>query len=276
MTYISKNLKKSKRSGGGTREAMDTHVIFIPQSVTKNFPKSDANGVKMIENFLFNDGEYVEKIYATAESIKLIKNGDGDQDAVGFLSGIEFSHPGDEIEVNEFIQNRVNVPGYIAVGIDLCTENPYYKIIGNCAAPLTLKMEGQNDNEATKNIMKFDSVVKSGSVPKFYFGTFTFETPVATIAADATTVDVVTGNGEYLTTTGSASAVTIGAFSNVTEGTVITLKGSGGAYPTVVDAASDILLQDGASWTANNGATLTLKAFKSGASAFTMLEVGRS
>ncbi|ANW96736.1 hypothetical protein AXE80_10820 [Wenyingzhuangia fucanilytica] len=276
MAYISKNLNRPSKNSAGTREKFNTYVSFVPLDVIKKDPETDDNGVKTVEDLVLNAGEYAEKIYASPSSIKITKTSDGDEDAIGWTTGVEFSHPGDELEKNEFEQNRTNVPGIIIVGFNQCGPNPFAKIIGDCSAPVYLKVEGQNDNEGTKSLFKFEQTVKSTSVPRFHYGNIPFETPVDTVAADATTIDASAGNGEYQLQDGSASAATIDAFTNVTESTVITLKGSGGTNPSVVNAATNILLKEGASWTANLNATLTLKAFKSGAASYTMIEVSRS
>lgn len=275
MNYIAKNIPKSKTSTG-TRTNMSSFIAFVPISAIKSFPLRDSNGVKMVGNLILNEGAYVEKIYATPTSIKITKNADGEEDAVGWLNGSEFSHPGDELEISEFTRNRLNVPGVIVIGIDEHGIAPFAKIVGSPSSPLTLKVEGQHDNDATKSMLKFEGLVKTKDVPYFYYGTLTEQTPVAVIAADATTVDVTEGSGEYQTTTGTTEAATIAVFNNVSEGDVITLKGSGGTYPTMVAASANILLYNGASYTANANTSLTLTAFKNGDNSFAMIELSRS
>lgn len=267
MTYIKVNVPKPTKKGAGTRESKDPNVVVVMVDAILNAPPRDSKGVVYDGAFVFKNGDHATKVYATASTIKQTKTMEGDEDAVGVNAGVEFAHPGDELEINEFIQGHMNTPVMIFVRTNSCgSGTPFYKVYGTPCAPLTQKVEGQNDNDATKNMLKFEPSAKSQYVPGFYYGNLTFDTVKATAPADATTVDVTNGPGEYQLTTGGASAAALTDLVNGAHGDVITLLGSGGTHPSTIAASeAKFELKDGADWTALDGNAITFRGFKNGA-----------
>jgi hypothetical protein len=95
-----------------------------------------------------------------------------------------------------------------------------------------------------------------------------------TVAADATSVNLAEGPGRYQLTDGTSSAATITTCTNAGDGGVYTLLGSGGAHPSTI-TGTDFLLASGTAWNALAGAEITVKAFKSGQSAWKFIELSR-
>lgn len=266
MTYVKLNVPKPTKAAPGAPESRDPDIVIVETTDIVSSPVRDSKGVKMVGTYVFKAGTYAIKIYGTPSTIIPTKSSDGDEDAIAITQGLEFAHPGDELEINEFIQNFTGKSIIAFVKTGACEGgNAYYKVYGSKCTPLTLKFEVQNDNEATKNTIRLEAFKKSNNVPGFYYGNLTFDSVLATVAADETTVDVTNGNGEYQLTTGSSSAAAITDLDNGSNGDVITLLGSGGAYPSTI-AASEAKFEmvDGADWTANAGATITFKGFKNG------------
>ena len=276
--YVNIDVLKPTKAAPGAPESRDPNIVIVKTSDVLSSPNRDANGVKMVDDFVFKPGAYAIKIYATPSSIKLIKSSDGDEDAIAINQGLEYAHPGDELEINEHIQNFTGEPVIAFVLTDACGGgSPFYKVIGSVCTPLTLKFEGQNDNDATKNLMKYEAFKKSNKVPGFYYGTLTFAAVLATIAQDAAVVDTTPGSGQYQLTDGSAAPIAITDLTNGSNGDVITLLGSGGTYPSTI-AASEAKFEtvDGADWSALAGATITFKGFKNGATAADILWIEQS
>ncbi len=98
---------------------------------------------------------------------------------------------------------------------------------------------------------------------------------MSTPSADATSVNVSTGEGRYQLTTGSASAVNITTLTNAVVGGKYTLLGSGGTYPSTIDSGDDFILANGTTWTAISGAEITFEAIKDGASTWKFIERSR-
>ena len=276
--YVDLDILKPTKAAPGAPESRDPNIVIVKTANIVSSPARDANGVKMEGTYVFAAGTYAIKLYATPSSIKIIKSSDGDEDAVSITQGLEFAHPGDELTLNEFLQNYTGESVIAFVNTGACEGgNAYYKVIGSKCTPLSLKFEGQNDNDATKNIMKFDAFKKSNNVPGFYYGNLTFASVLATIAADATTVDTTPGSGQYQLTVGSAAVVEITDLVNGSNGDVITLLGSGGAYPTdILASEAKFEMVDGADWSALAGATITFKGFKNGATAADILWIEQS
>ena len=278
--YVKIDVLKSVRTAPGAPENRDPNIVIVAMEDVLIEPARDSKGVKYEGSFVFVPGTYAIKLYATPSSIKITKAADGDEDAIGITQGMEFAHPGDEVEINEFQQNWIGkgLLAFVKTG-DCGTGAPFYKVIGSRCTPLQLKFEGQNDNDATKNTFKLEAFKKTNRVPGFYYGTLTFATVLATVAADAATVDVTPGSGEYQLTDGSIAIVPITDLINGSHNDVITLLGSGGTYPsTIAASAAKFELLEGADWTANTGSAITFKAYKNGATAADILwiEMSRS
>ena len=277
MSYIKIDVKKSSKTAPGGAESKDPNIVIVADSDILNSPNKDGKGVRYAGDFVFKPGTYAIKVYATPSSIKQNKNADGDEDAVAVTQGLEFSHPGDELEINEFLQNWLGKGAVIFVKTGACDGQSYYKVYGSTCAPVQLKFEGQNDNDGTKNTIKFEAFKKTTTVPGFYFGNLTFDTVLSVIAVDLATVDVTPGNGEYQLTDGSVAPVAITDLVNGSQNDIITLLGSGGANPSTIAAnEAKFLLANGADWTANAGESITFKGYKNGATDADILWIEQS
>ena len=275
--YVKIDVLKSTNKAPGGAESKDPNIVIVAVSDILNSPNRDGKGVRFEGVYVFKPGAYAIKIYATPSSIKQNKNADGDEDAVSITQGAEFSHPGDELEINEFEQNWIGKGAILFVKTGACNGPSYYKVYGSVCAPLQLKFEGQNDNDGTKNTLKFEAFKKTTNVPGFYYGNLTFDTVLSIIAADAVTVDVTPGNGEYQLTDGGIAAAPITDLVNGSHNDVITLLGSGGGFPSTIAAnEAKFVLANGADWTANTGESITFKGYKNGATDADILWIEQS
>jgi len=267
--YVKLNVAKPAKAAPGAPESRDPNIVIVETSDILSSPSRDGNGVRLEGVYVFNPGAYAIKIYATPSTIKVIKSSDGEEDNIAITQGLEFAHPGDELEINEFMQNFTGKSVMAFVKTGACEGgNAYYKVIGSKCTPLSLKFEGQNDNDGTKNTMKLEAYKKTNNVPGFFYGTLTFDAVLTTVAQDAAVVDTTSGSGEYQLTDGSAAAIAITDLENGSNGDVITLLGSGGAFPsTITQSEAKFELAEGASWSGITGATITFKGFKNGANA---------
>ena len=273
--YVKTNIPRPAK--GGARESKDPNIVIVPIDSVLTTPAKDAKGVRYDGAFVFKNGEYAIKVYGTPSTFTPTKTGDGDEDNIALTQGYAFMHPGDSLEINELIQNFMNVPVMVFERIGACgAPNAYYKVYGDCSAPLYLKPEFEGTNESTKNNLKFESFTKTQNVPGFYYGNLTFDTVKAVIAADVVTPDVALGAGEYqLTDNAAATAIT--DLVNGAAGDVITLLGSGGANPSsIANAEAAFQLYEGVDWSALAGSAITLKAYKNGPNADDLLWIEQS
>ena len=275
MSFVKVNIPKTSKGAAGAPQGKDTNIVVFDWTDVVFTPTRDSKGVKMEGTFQFKDGKYAVKIYATSSSISLPRTSEGEEDQVGFSALPEFSHPGSPVEIEEFIQNMTNRPLGVAVRIGECDgEDPYYKVYGSKCNPLNLLVEGQDNNEALKDMMRFQQFRPSTRVPGRYYSTFTFD-EATVVPADATTVDVANGDGEYQLQD-NAAATEITTLENAVHGGTYTLLGSGGDNPATITAAGDFILAGATDWQGLAGSRITLKAYDQGAGSFVFFEHSRS
>jgi hypothetical protein len=269
MTYAKSNVLKPGDNKGVGGDKKDKIIVFDFDDVA-TMPARDASGIVIAGNIVMTAGAYKVKIYATQSSIKAGVDSEGDQDAKGITQSVEFEHPGDSTEIREFRSNWMNKN--IGIIIERCSSTKK-NLYGTPCAPLQMVFKAEDDKDKNKTTFTFKSTQKGPDVAD-YQGTMTFDDSVATVAADATTVNLATGPGRYDLTTGTAAAATITTCTNAVEGMSVTLVGSGGAHPSII-TGDDFLLENGTQWTAIAGAEITFKAFKDGAASWKFIELSR-
>ncbi len=270
MTYVKVSVAKpgSNLGVGGNKKA---EIILFDMDDVLAYPARDGSGVVSTDNITFNPGAYMIKLYATQHTIEAGHKGEGDPDKKGVIQSVKFEHPGDENAILEFTANWMN--RNIGIIIQRCSDTKK-KLYGTPCAPLQMVYDAKDTKDTNHTEFTFTSSQK-GPIVCDYQGSTTFDTVTGTAAADATTVDVTNGEGEYQLTNGTSAAATITALTNAADGLVYKLLGSGGTHPSTITGGS-FLLKNGTAWTALTGATLTVKCFKDGASTYKFLELSRT
>lgn len=248
-------------------------VVFKVQDAVRESLQRDGKSVLIPQNIQMKPGKHMIQLYTTVNTLQPSHTGEGEPDAMGFTHGLAFDHPGQELEILEFQQNWIGEDVIVMVGNCSGTKK---KVYGTPCAPLQITPSGVNDD--TKNAARFSLASKNRSkfVPGIYEGTLTLEEVMATVAADEETVDVSTGSGQYQLTTGTAAPISISGLDNPVHNGIYSLLGSGGAFPSVVEAGATFILKDGTDWNAVAGSQLTLKAYKNAPAAFVFIEHSRS
>src|SRR5690606_26990941 len=147
--------------------------MYIPKSVTKprgksppgaSAPKEPTVTTARAEDILSlparNQGRplvggsmglkrnaYRLSAYLTPSTITASFTTDGEEDAEQFTHTFVGEHPGDELEIAEFIQNNTGRDLLIIYGS--CTEK-IRKVMGSKCAPMKLKTEGQDNRDGRK------------------------------------------------------------------------------------------------------------------------------
>lgn len=274
MTFILMDIPKAARNAGAPQGKNPMIAIWNWNDV-KTHPARDSKGIKYAGDFVWLAGKYAAKIYATSSSIALPGNGQGEEDQVGFSALPEFNHPGNGLEIMEFIQNMTNQPLGVAVQSGSCDGGEsFWTVYGTPCNPLSLVAEIQDNNEAAKSMMKFQQFRPATVLPGRYYGNITCAT-ANVVPVDAVNIDVSAGSGEYqLQDNAGPTALT--GLSNVAHGGVYTLIGSGGANPATLAAGDPFFLLQGNDWQGLAGSRLTLKAFENGDGTFVFFEQSRS
>lgn len=276
MSFIKVNIPKTNIAGAGAPQGKDPNILIWDWADVQASPTRDSKGIKGEGSFVFKDGKYAIKVYATSSTISLPRTSEGEEDAVSFQSLPEFSHPGSPLEIEEFFANMTNRAIGLAVRVGDCdsNEDPYYKVYGTKCNPLSLMVEGTDNNEGVKDLVKFQQFRRSQNLPMRYYGNFTFD-EANLVPVDAAEVDVASGSGEYqLQDNTIATAVT--DLTNAVHGGTYTLIGSGGANPATIASGGNFILAGATDWSGLAGARITLKAYEQAGGAFVFFEHSRS
>jgi hypothetical protein len=270
MSYVKVNVLKPGDNKGKGGDKKDTITIFDIDDVL-SWPQRDAKGIIITDNIVMKDGSYMVKIYGTAETIKLLSDSEGETDAKGILQTLELSHPGSSVEIREFRSYWMN--RNIGCIVEKFSDGKK-DLGGEPAAPLQMVFKAEDSKDKNSTVFTFKSTNKGNDIAD-YQGTMTYDTVTGTIAANATSIDLVNGEGRYQTTSGTAAAATITTCSNAADGMLFTLIGSGGTYPTTITKANDFVLKNGVSWSGLAGAEITFRAYKSDTAAWKFFEQSR-
>jgi len=270
MTYTKINVLKPTKMSPGKGGDKKTLITFIDVDDLIAEAPRDAKGILITGNHTFKDNAYAVQVYGTSDTISGKSTSEGEIDSEGFIQEVIFSHPGSSQEIREFRSNWLN--RNILIIVEHCSDNTKDQYGGSCA-PLRMQLEAVDDKEMNKSTFTFTSSNKGPDIA-IYEGTVTLAEPVATVSADATTIDLTSGPGEYQLTD-NAAATEITTCTNATDGMVFTLLGSGGSNPASITDANDFVLKNGTSWSALANSKVTFKAFKDGAVSWKFFELSR-
>jgi hypothetical protein len=273
-TYMKINVSKPQGISPGAAAPKDPNVTVVDVEDIQFFPARDGKGVKYTGNFVMKPGAKMIQFYSTASKVSAPYESDGEEDAVAIAQSFEAQHPGNSLEIKEFIQNWLGKNVIIFHGS--CVDN-FREVLGTKCAPLQLKPAKQDNNEGRFHTLVFEQFNPSAMVPGHYEGALSFEEPheVSSVAD----VDVTEANGHQYQLPPLAETDTI-EFGDLTvpDESIITLIGGGGAAPaTLASAASGsatVILKNGTTWVALQGAVIHLKYFNAGATKY-LIELSR-
>lgn len=270
MTYLNVSVPRKHNAGMGI-QAKDKITLVDAEDI-QFMPPRDENGVLLSGNIVLKSGAYAISVYATPDKIKLGSKSEGETDNEGFVQSLTFSHPGNEREIREF---KANWLGRKVVAIISYCCKDHVDILGSdLCNPLKMQVDMNSDKEGTANEFSFESVGKGNDIA-MYQGTIPGEDPVAVVAAAASVTIPLSGSGQYQLTAHSTASKVEGC-TGATHGLVFTLLGvTSGTAPTI-DPGEVFVLRDGTAWSAGSGRTITLRAFKTGASSYKFIEISRS
>lgn len=144
---------------------------------------------------------------------------------------------------------------------------------GNGCKPMKLtNFEGGAGKDQTAWTITFKN--QCGEIWSKYSGSTPTQAP-ETVSADATTI-TLTSNPRYQLTDGSVSAVNITDITSVTDsdvGRIVTILGSGGTYPSYIDAGDNFILYNGTQWNAAANSQISFKIWKDDSGSYKFIEV---
>jgi len=267
---IDKPGKANPAAGGDIKDK----IIFMLKKDVASFPVECDGTLRRFDPIAMKAGTHAITLEVTANTIKFEENAVGEvgSDNTQWEIVAEFEHPGSELEINDFITFWCSKDLYM--GREYCSDPSKRRLSGTPCAPLQIQASSSEDKEKSTNKFTVKSV-KPGPKSAFLTNDFPLSGSGHAVAADATEVDVANGSGTYQLADGSAAPAAITGFTNTTDGMVVTLKGSGGDYPSTISIGGDFILKGGNNWTALENTSITFDVVESGAGAFTYVEKSR-
>jgi len=264
----------SKGAGSGAAAPSAPNVTFIKSDDVLNpeMPR-DSKGVLILGDIVPKPGAKMFTIYLTPS--KQVKNytSEGDEDMETIKQKFEGWHPGDDLDINEFVQNNLGV-GYFIIA-DNCVDQ-HKRVYGTKCSPMKLNVEQTSDNSGRGIKLVFEQKIGTSKVPAFYNGNMVYAEPTATDE----TIDLTVANGNtfQLAADAAGASISIATTDRVT-GDVVTLIGGGGADPSTLangaSTAATVILKAGTTWTALENATITFEVIDDGTDTF-LIERARS
>lgn len=269
MTYIPKSVTKPRGKGSpGAAAPKKPNVTVVRVSDVLSFPERDGKKVLMLGSFVMKPNAPMFQIYMTPSTIDAPYETEGDEDAEQIKQTFKGDSPGDELELNEFIQNILGEDILIISGS--CVDD-FKKVYGTPCAPMKLKVTGQDNKDGRKKTLSFEQSVATSLLPGHYTGEIVLEDPFAAVGHDLT----VGANTLMQKLPSSAVATDITVTTVTAEAdSIVTLIGGGGAADATLEPAANVLLKGGANWTALEGAVIHFKVFE--ATTKMLIEVGRA
>lgn len=253
--------------GAGAPSGKSQYVTIVYVDDIDYFPPSDTNGGVMLQgNIVLKPGAKMEKIYQTPESQKASHKFEGESDSEGFLKSFEGTHPGDELEINEFVQNNIGVPVILIYPKDCNTG--LSKVLGlPCSNPLYLKPEFEDTKDGVKHTLKYEQSRRDRFVAKFYTGDITYRSNLVIASGD---VPFLKSNGSVVELPPFTAPTNINIISNDFEHKkIVTIVGGGGTIDAtlangLLPSGYNVLLDNGIPWVAYKGAVINFQVFDTG------------
>jgi len=268
MTYIPTSVLKPRgHKSPGASAPKEPNVTIVDVDDIAAFPQRNGKGVLMEGSFVMKPNANMIQVYMTPSKSKGTYESEGDEDAQQFKHKFEGEHPGNELEISEFVQNFTGRNVIIIYGS--CSDN-FRKVLGSKCAPLQLKPSLQDDNDARKHMLVFEQAAASGYVPGHYIGEIVLEDPFQAIGTDLTVTS--TTLMQKLPSSAAAAEITVTSITAEVD-KVVTLIGGGGANAAVLEPTENVLLKGGANWTALEGSVIHFRVYDAGT--LMLIEMGR-
>jgi len=165
-TYSMVSIPK-KGSNPGAPKGKDPNIIIWRTEDVQTMPPRDGKGIRITGDIVLKTNANAIAIYATPKSIKRFDAGEGEPDYKAFINNLEFDHPGDEIELQEFVANNIN---HNLNAMSMRQGGKAKKVHGTPTEPLQFDIEEQDDDEGIKTSFKLKSIMR-GPKSAVYEGT---------------------------------------------------------------------------------------------------------
>lgn len=264
MSGIRLSAGKPKGISAGSAKAGKGKVFLAEVEDILSFPSRDEKGVKLLGNFVFQEGHGFSHVYLTPSKQDRSWESEGEEDAIAITQKLVGFHPGDELESAEFVQSWLG-KSVIAI-VDFCDGSPMIQV-GTPCAPLSLQPTFAGNQESTGYTLTFQAYAKTNLLPGKYYGDIAEVEPFEVVDNEA--LALTPANGTQYRLQPDTAGDSIAAASNTHEhGTIISLIGSGGSTPSTLASSSPVILKAGTTWTALKDSVINLLVYKAGATTY--------
>lgn len=170
MTYTRVSIPKAE--GAGAPTIKDPTVIVIPVEDIDSFPTRSLGDTALDGSIALKTGAKAIGVYATPSSISITREVSGDPDGRGFTKGVDFAHPGDSKDINDFDEATLNKG--VVVLVKTCDGSTgEYICVGDPCNPLYNSGEYTNSSDGTRHSESF----KQAQADKFSVARYTGTVP---------------------------------------------------------------------------------------------------
>jgi len=155
MAFTSVRKSSLKNGNPGRPNPKDPYIILFKSDDLEVKPVKAADGITVSTDLDMKAGKVAIEIYATPVTIKVNDKSSGDPDKKGFISSLEFEHPGSDVDYAQFINDNVNEN---LMAIVVYPDLSFNKLLGWPGNPLQLNHEGKDDEKEDSNIVKLESL----------------------------------------------------------------------------------------------------------------------
>lgn len=269
---VLKSVPKPQRTSAGAPTPKDPDLVLVKTKDILAWPAVDAGGVNMLGNYVMKPGTTMYKMYSTPSKSGAGFEPEGDEDAVGLTQKVDASHPGNSVEIREFILAGLGEDFIIFQGT---CRDANKTVFGTKCSPMKMKPTFADNADGTTNTFVFEQYMRTDQVPFNYTGSMSFDAPFAVPAAD---ISLLQANGTAYQLTAFAdelgTSLDIAAL-DLEHGKVVSLIGGGGAEPAVLSGGAataaanvTVILKEDTDWTALLNASISLEVFVAGATTY--------
>ena len=254
------NVQKSSSNAGLPTPKRGNVILALNKDIL-SWPEISADGVVYEGNFVFNSGATFGQLYMTQSTQAATYEAGGNPDGMGSTNTFVGQHPGTTREIMAFLKEYANEGFIIFYGGCGSSE---WKVMGSQCNPMKLSPAGQDNSEGNFNTLTFAQEQLNDDRVMFYYGDLSFALPHNT-GGESFAISKANGQQYQLPASTEGDSITITA-SDFDDQSLITLIGGGGADPLVLANATTgtigVILKNGTSWTALQGATIHLRVVK--------------
>lgn len=279
MKRLLKSVPKPQNASAGAPTPKDPNTTLVRTADVLAWPSVDAGGINMLGNYVLKPGAKFLQYYSTASKISSGYESEGDEDAVGVIMKYESSHPGNSVEIREFVMAALGDDFVIFQGT---CRDASKTVLGTKCSPMKLKPTGTDNADGTNNMLVFEQYMRTAQLPFNYTGSIEFDAPFDLVDSNLPLL-VANGTSYQLPAFVDPLGTSLDVLSlDQPTGTVLSVIGGGGAEPATLsggpatgDPNVTVILKEGTDWTALQNATISLEVFVAGATTY-LIERSRS